>query len=116
MEFRQAIQKFKPVVTKEVVDMIESGQNLILFVGRESCPYSRFFAPKLAQVQEDLQLSVLFLDSENRADWQDLQAFRAEYQIVTVPGLVVSEGAGVRVVCDSSLSPKQVLSFINAEI
>lgn len=116
MEFRQVIQNFKPVVTQEVLEMIESGQKLILFVGRESCPYSRLFAPKLAQVQIEQKLSVFFLDSENFADWEDLQAFRAEYQIVTVPGLVVAEAGRVRVICDSSLSPEQILSFINEEI
>lgn len=115
MEFRQVIQNFKPVVTQEVLEMIGSGQKLILFVGRESCPYSRLFAPKLAQVQIEQKLSVFFLDSENFADWEDLQAFRAEYQIVTVPGLVVAEAGQVRVVCDSSLTPVQILSFINEE-
>ncbi|MBF0698679.1 thioredoxin family protein [Streptococcus danieliae] len=115
MDFYQAIANFKPVVTKEVEEILESGQPLILFVGRASCPYSRLFAPKLAQVQAEQGLEVAFLDSENFADWEDLQAFRARYQIVTVPGLLVAEGDRVRVVCDSSLSPEAILDFIQGE-
>lgn len=115
MEFRQAIANFRPVVTKEVEGEIESGQKLIIFVGRETCPYSRLFVPKLAQVQAEHKLQVAFLNSENLADWEDLQAFRARHQIVTVPGLLVAEAGQVRIVCDSSLTSEQILSFINRE-
>lgn len=112
MDFYQAVSQFKPLVTQEVRDKIQSGEKLILFVGRASCFYSRLFAPKLAQVQAEQGLEVAFLDSENFADWEDLQAFRARYQILTVPGLLVAEGGQVRVVCDSSLSPEAIRTFI----
>ncbi|MHB9781714.1 thioredoxin domain-containing protein [Streptococcus sp. 10F2] len=115
MDFKQAVAHFKQMLTKEVEDKIASGEKLVLFIGRESCPYSRFFAPKLAQVQVEQQLEVAFLDSENLADWHDLQAFRAKYQIVTVPGLLVAENQQVAVICDSSLSPEAIAAFIGTK-
>lgn len=112
MDFYQAIAPFEQVLTKDVEERIGSGEELILFVGRATCPYSRLFAPKLAQVQAEQGLEVLFLDSENLADLEALQAFRSRYQIITVPGLLVAKAGQVRVVCDSSLSPEAIAAFI----
>ncbi|MBF8970454.1 thioredoxin family protein [Streptococcus sp. NLN76] len=112
MDFYQVIAPFELVLTKDVEERIESGEELVLFVGRATCPYSRLFAPKLAQVQAELGLEVAFLDSENPEDLGALQVFRAQYQIVTVPGLLVAKDKQVRVVCDSSLSPEEIKAFI----
>ena len=52
-----------------------------------------------------------FINSEDRAS-ESLAAFRAKYNMPTVPGLLVARGGEVRVVCDSSQSVEQIKAFI----
>ena len=51
------------------------------------------------------------MDSENAADAAELAAFRENYQLVTVPALLVSYDQHQRAVCDSSLTPDDILAF-----
>ncbi|EHI70918.1 hypothetical protein ACVRY7_00050 [Streptococcus ictaluri] len=50
MTFSESILAFQEVTIAELTAKIEAGQDLSLFVGRESCPYCHRFAPKLATV------------------------------------------------------------------
>ena len=52
-----------------------------------------------------------FINSEDRAN-EVLAAFRAKYNMPTVPGLLVARNGEVRVVCDSSQSVEQIKAFI----
>ncbi|HEP4338020.1 TPA: thioredoxin [Streptococcus pyogenes] len=115
MTFEEIVANFIPSSVAEVTSAIASGKDMIVFLGRSSCPYCRRFAPKLAQVATDNQKEVYFVDSENAADASELAAFRENYQLVTVPALLVSYDQHQRAVCDSSLTPDDILAFLTRE-
>ncbi|HEP1232399.1 TPA: thioredoxin [Streptococcus pyogenes] len=115
MTFEEIVANFIPSSVAEVTSAIASGKDMIVFLGRSSCPYCRRFAPKLAQVATDSQKDVYFVDSENAADAAELAAFRENYQLVTVPALLVSYDQHQRAVCDSSLTPDDILAFLTRE-
>ncbi|HEQ8864738.1 TPA: thioredoxin [Streptococcus pyogenes] len=115
MTFEEIVANFIPSSVAEVTSAIASGKDMIVFLGRSSCPYCRRFAPKLAQVATDNQKDVYFVDSENAADAAELAAFRENYQLVTVPALLVSYNQHQRAVCDSSLTPDDILAFLTRE-
>ncbi|HEP1272172.1 thioredoxin domain-containing protein [Streptococcus pyogenes] len=115
MTFEEIVANFIPSSVAEVTSAIASGKDMIVFLGRSSCPYCRRFAPKLAQVATDNQKEVYFVDSENAADAAELAAFRENYQLVTVPALLVSYDQHQRAICDSSLTPDDILAFLTRE-
>lgn len=115
MTFEEIVANFIPSSVAEVTSAIASGKDMIVFLGHSSCPYCRRFAPKLAQVATDNQKEVYFVDSENAADAAELAAFRENYQLVTVPALLVSYDQHQRAVCDSSLTPDDILAFLTRE-
>ncbi|HER0864226.1 TPA: thioredoxin [Streptococcus pyogenes] len=115
MTFEEIVANFIPSSVAEVTSAIASGKDMIVFLGRSSCPYCRRFAPKLAQVATDNQKDVYFVDSENAADAAELAAFRENYQLVTVPALLVSYDQHQRAVCDSSLTLDDILAFLTRE-
>ncbi|HER5543219.1 TPA: thioredoxin [Streptococcus pyogenes] len=115
MTFEKIVANFIPSSVAEVTSAIASGKDMIVFLGRSSCPYCRRFAPKLAQAATDNQKDVYFVDSENAADAAELAAFRENYQLVTVPALLVSYDQHQRAVCDSSLTPDDILAFLTRE-
>lgn len=104
---------FTPMAALEAQKAIESKEKIVLFVGRPSCPYCQRFEPKLRTVAQANNLHVNYLNSEDQSQLAEIQAFRAKYDIPTVPGLLVAEKGEVRVVCDSSLSEAAILAFIN---
>ncbi|AND79962.1 thioredoxin domain-containing protein [Streptococcus pantholopis] len=110
--FAESIKTFTEISAAEAQEHIVSNDKFILFVGRETCPFCRRFAPKLAQAAQTSQASVYFLNSEAVSDSQAIQDFRQQYHIPTVPGLLVAENGQVRVVCDSSLSVEAIIDFI----
>lgn len=62
MTFEEIVANFIPSSVAEVTSAIASGKDMIVFLGRSSCPYCRRFAPKLAQVATDNQkTSILWI-------------------------------------------------------
>ena len=109
-EFASAFSLISAVAAEEAIN---SQEKIVLFVGRPSCPYCQRFEPKLRTVAQANNLHVNYLNSEDQSQLAEIQAFRAKYDIPTVPGLLVAEKGAVRVLCDSSLSEAAILAFIN---
>ena len=103
---------FTPITAVEAQEAIQQQGKFLLFVGRPSCPYCQRFEPKLTNVAKANSLKVNYLNSEDQSQLAEIQALRAQYDIPTVPGLLVAENGQVKVVCDSSLSEAAILAFI----
>ena len=52
---------------EKVEALIAEGKEVVLFVGRPTCPYCRRFAPKINEVREALGKEMYFINSEDRA-------------------------------------------------
>ncbi|GAA5410267.1 conjugal transfer protein TraF [Streptococcus uberis] len=112
MDFQEAVSGFEEISISTLEQKLNSEDTIIVFFGRSTCPYCRRFTPKLAQVAQENALQVYFIDTDNLADFEDIQGFRYQYGIKTVPGLLVGNTESVEVVCDSSLSPTEIATFI----
>ena len=56
---------------------------------------------------------LFFINSEEPSELEELQAFRSEYGIPTVPGFLHIENGQVAVRCDSSMTAEEIKSFAN---
>lgn len=112
MTFQEIVAAFRAVSPQEVEEQVAADKDVILFVGRASCPYCQRFAPKLARVVKEDGLAINFINSENLSQLADIQALRAKYGMKTVPAFLVAKAGQVKVVCDSSLSEDDIRAFI----
>lgn len=110
--FDKDIANLTTTTISTIQSLIDANKEMVLFMGRSSCPFCRKFAPKIAKVAEDLGQVVYFVDSADQQDIENLTTFRKRYTIPTVPGLVVAKDGDVRVVCDSSQSVEEIAAFI----
>ena len=112
-EFFEAVEKFEKKSIKEVESLISNGEEVVLFIGRPTCPYCRRFAPKMNEARQALNKPAIFVNSEDVTQLNEIQSFRQKYGIPTVPGLLVAKGGEARVVCDSSISVEDIIAFVN---
>ncbi len=111
-EFRKTMQKMKALSVKEVTKKIDSKEDFILFVGRETCPYCRRFVKKLDTLIDEKGWAIDYINSEDSSQMDQIQAFRQTYNIPTVPGFMVQKDGDIKVVCDSSLPPEDIIAFV----
>ncbi|MGT2754762.1 thiol reductase thioredoxin [Streptococcus ovis] len=114
-DFFENIKNFKAVPPQEARELLEAKEGAILFLGRDTCPFCRRFAPKLATAAASQNWTVYFLHTQNPAySTQEIADLRDQYHVPTVPGLLHAKADGVQVRCDSSLSVEEIIDFINA--
>ena len=111
-EFRKTIQRMKALSVKEVTEKIDSKEDFILFVGRETCPYCRRFVKKLDALIDQKGWAIDYINSEDSSQMDQIQVFRQTYNIPTVPGFMVQKDGDIKVVCDSSLPPEDIIAFV----
>ena len=58
-----------------------------VYVGRETCPYCREFAPKLKEAAKSINARIYYIDTENKTD--ELTKFAEQYHIDSIPTLLV---------------------------
>lgn len=94
-EYQKSIQTFDIVDISDIDNKVKKGQNFILYIGRETCPECRVFAPILSEVAKDNNLKVLYLDSTDTEKTKNLKDFRDKYNILYVPSLLISKGGNL---------------------
>ncbi len=114
MNFEDALNHFTEISIQELITKIENEGKVIAFLGRETCGFCRRFAPKLAQISQEYDLTVYYIASDNIDDMALLSRFRELHNIPTVPALVVTDQGTIRRICDSSLSEEAIATFIDA--
>ena len=58
-----------------------------VYIGRETCPYCREFAPKLKEASRSINARIYYIDTENKTD--ELAKFAEQYHIDSIPTLLV---------------------------
>ena len=109
--FESQRQAYTTVTPEQAKQLLEAKEGALLFIGRESCPYCRRFSTKLYDLVKSHQLEVNFLHSQKVDTLDKVQALREQYGVKTVPGFLVASPEGVKVKCDSSMSPEEILAF-----
>lgn len=112
MDVQEYLTAFTSITPNEARAKIEAHEPFVVFIGRTTCPYCVRFIPKLHQAATQLQQEIYYMNSQDTTNPQ-LLAFRTQYEIPTVPGLLVLRSDGhSAAVCDSSLSVDEIIHFI----
>lgn len=111
--FEQDIQVLTHTTIDRAVQAITNKEDATFFIGRGTCPFCRKFATTLHAVINETGATVFFVNSEEPSQLAQLQAFRATYNIPTVPGFVHVHGDDVFVRCDSSMSQTDIKQFMH---
>ena len=71
-----------------------------VYVGRETCPYCREFAPKLKEAAKSINATIYYIDTENKTD--ELAKFAEQYHIDSIPTLLVFKDGQLQETLSSS--------------
>ena len=88
-EYVQATNHFVQLDNSTIQNDMNTQKKQIRFVylGRETCPYCREFAPKLKEAAKSINTTIYYIDTENKTD--ELAKFAEQYHIDSIPTLLV---------------------------
>ena len=88
-EYVQATRHFVQLDNSTIQNEMDTQKKQIRFVyvGRETCPYCREFAPKLKEASKSINARIYYIDTENKTD--ELTKFAEQYHIDSIPTLLV---------------------------
>ena len=88
-EYMQATRHFVELDNSRIQeDMKELKRQLhFVYVGRETCPYCREFAPKLKQTAGSINATIYYINTENKTE--ELAKFAEQYHIDSIPTLLI---------------------------
>ena len=110
-QFAQNIKDLEVTTVDRARQVIADKETATFFVGRKTCPYCRKFAGTLAGAVSETKAHIYFINSEEASELENLQTFRSEYSIPTVPGFVHVQDGQVSVRCDSSMTADEIKAF-----
>ena len=88
-EYVQATRHFVELDNARIQENMKDLKRQLRFVyiGRETCPYCREFAPKLKEAAKSINATIYYIDTENKTD--ELAKFAEQYHIDSIPTLLV---------------------------
>ena len=88
-EYVQATRHFVELDNTRIQENMKNLKRQLHFVyiGRETCPYCREFAPKLKEASRSINATIYYIDTENKTD--ELAKFAEQYHIDSIPTLLV---------------------------
>ncbi|KXT75111.1 Bacterocin transport accessory protein [Streptococcus sp. DD10] len=110
-EFAKHIEALEVTTVTQARKSIENKETATFFIGRATCPYCRRFATTLAGVVAETKAHIYFINSEETSELTNLQEFRKEFDIPTVPGFLHTENGNVSVRCDSGMTASEITAF-----
>ncbi|MEW4353914.1 thioredoxin domain-containing protein [Streptococcus pneumoniae] len=111
MHFNPTIENLEQKNVADIRKKLANGETATFFLGRNTCPYCHRFAHTLAEVIEETKETVYFIASDHVEDWHELQDFRREFNIPTVPAFIHIENGQLQVRCDSSMTAEEIKQF-----
>ena len=101
-EYVQATRHFVELDNSRIQeDMKDLKRQLrFVYVGRETCPYCREFAPKLRKAARSINATIYYIDTENKTD--ELAKFAEQYHIDSIPTLLVFKDGQLQETLSSS--------------
>ena len=88
-EYVQATRHFVELDNTRIQENMKDlkRQLRFVYVGRETCPFCREFAPKLKEASRSINATIYYIDTENKTD--ELAKFAEQYHIDSIPTLLV---------------------------
>lgn len=109
--YEEDVKLFKKVTSTQADELLSNEDFAVTYIGRGTCPFCRKFAKKLSALTNQINTTIYYVDSSDFSD--DLtSSFREKYNIVTVPGFIVSKNKEIEVRCDSSLPEDEILDLL----
>ena len=108
--YEEDVKSFKKIFSTEAGQLL-SNELAIVYIGRATCPFCRKFARKLSGLTNEINQAIYYIESDNALD-KEINSFREKYNILTVPGFIVSHNGQVEVRCDSSTPEAEILAMI----
>ncbi len=87
-DYSKNTQDFILIEVGELEKIISDGSEVILYTGRETCPWCVEFVEILSIIQQEKNLHIYYLDSEDSDVNESLSEFRQLYSIEYVPSLI----------------------------
>lgn len=110
--YEKDVSLFNKIQSEEADKLLSGSGKIVVYIGRETCPYCRKFAKKLGSLVNNIDVPIYYVNSADYAD-DNISNFRDKYNIATVPGFIVSKEEDLKVRCDSSLPETEILEMIN---
>ncbi|WP_315068776.1 thioredoxin domain-containing protein [uncultured Clostridium sp.] len=109
--YEEDINLFEEVTSTQADELLSNEDFAVVYIGRETCPFCRKFAKKLSGLTSKINTTIYYVDSSDFSD-DLLNSFRKKYNIVTVPGFIVSKNGEIEVRCDSSIPEDEILDLL----
>ena len=109
--YEEDVKLFEKVISTQADELLSNEDLAAIYIGRGTCPFCRKFAKKLSGLTNKINITIYYVDSDNFSD-NFINSFREKYNIVTVPGFIVSKNREIEVRCDSSITEDEILDLL----
>ena len=109
--YEEDVKLFEKVISTQADELLSNEDLAAIYIGRGTCPFCRKFAKKLSSLTNKINITIYYVDSDNYSD-NLINTFREKYNIVTVPGFIVSKNREIEVRCDSSITEDEILDLL----
>lgn len=110
-KYEEDIKSFERVLSTQAERLLSNEDKAVIYIGRATCPFCRKFVAKLSGLASKVNTTIYYVNSEDYSD-DGLRSFRDKYNIVTVPGFIVSKNKEIEVRCDSSTPEDEILDML----
>ncbi|WP_238948614.1 thiol reductase thioredoxin [Clostridium sp. YIM B02569] len=109
--YEENVKLFEKVISTQAEELLSNEDLAVIYIGRATCPFCRKFTKKLSALTNKINTTIYYVDSSNFSD-NLIDSFREKYNIVTVPGFIVSKNREIEVRCDSSITENEILDLL----
>lgn len=110
-KYEEQVKVFNKISSIEAENILSKEKVAAIYIGRPTCPFCRKFVGKLSDISNEIDKTIYYIDSSNSSD-EELASFRKKYNILTVPGFIVSKNNEIEVRCDSSTPEEEILYML----
>jgi predicted bacteriocin transport accessory protein len=111
--YEENVASFDKIDSAKAQELVKGEGEAVIYIGKAVCPYCQKFVEKLKKVAEETDTHIYYVNSVEESDMEDITAFRNEYDIPTVPGIIFTNDDIVNVKCDSSMPEEEIKAFMN---
>ena len=109
--YKEDVKLFEKVISTQADELLSNEDLAVAYIGRGTCPFCRKFSKNLSGLINKINTTIYYVDSANLSD-NSINSFREKYNIVTVPGFIVSKNREIEVRCHSSITEDEILDLL----